>query len=174
MLTNFATEPSACRSADNQSRISICLASTCDLSLLREWKNSNRRSFFYQEIITTSQQQSWFSSYQKSGSDYMFIAVLNETLKFGCLGCRYNKDAGWDIYNVINGLTFTQRKGYMSVALNQLIRFCGCRPQNVISLKVLTNNPAKVWYERNGFTPQATAGGFVHMVYDRSIQVISG
>lgn len=174
MLTNFATEPSTIRSADNQSGISICLASTCDLSLLREWKNSNRRSFFYQEIIITSQQQSWFSNYQKRSSDYMFIAVLNETLKFGCLGCRYNKGIGWEIYNVINGLAFTQCKGYMSAALNQLISFCECRPQNAISLKVLTNNPAKLWYERNGFVPQAIIGDFVHMVYDGAIQSISG
>lgn len=103
----------------------------------------------------------------------MFLAVLNESLKFGCLGCRYNKGTGWEIYNVINGLAFTQCKGYMSVALSQLISFCECRPKKAISLKVLTNNPAKLWYERNGFVPQAIIGDFVHMVYDEAIQSIS-
>ena len=168
MLTNFSTGPFKGVSDDKEVHISICLASTCDLPLLRNWKNSNRNSFFYRDIISTSQQVSWFSSYQNRGSDYMFLAVLNETLKFGCLGCRYIRGTGWDIYNVINGSSLTQRKGYMSQAMNELINFCGCRPHSPITLKVLTKNPAVLWYKRNGFVQVRSAGDFVHMVYNKN------
>lgn len=149
----------------NTSAVSLRLASIHDLDLLREWKNSNRDSFFSDSLITPSQQKEWFSSYLDRGFDYMFIAVLNDNLRFGCLGARFFHGYEWDIYNVINGLNTTQRRGYMSSALRLLIDFCSCRTHSRVSLKVLRSNPAQYWYLKNGFRLAGVVDNYLEMVY---------
>jgi hypothetical protein len=169
MLTNFyQSSKHLNQQATDEMSVSLCLATRSDIELLRKWKNANIQSFFHQAQISTSQQEEWFDGYLKRGDDYMFIASLNEKIRFGCLGCRYVKSIGWDLYNIINGLSFTQRKGLMSTALQQLLSFCECRPAASITLKVLASNPARFWYEKNGFACLEVNSDYVLMEYDGS------
>ena len=95
----------------------------------------------------------------------MFVAELNEKIRFGCLGARYINDKEWDIYNVINGFEATQGKGYMSVALQKLISFCHATTHVKISLKVLNINPAQHWYKKNGFVVTRSEDFYLRMEY---------
>jgi len=167
MLTNFyQASKHLNQQATDEMSVSLCLAKWSDIGLLRRWKNAHIQSFFHKGQISISQQEEWFSGYLKRPDDYMFIASLNEKIKFGCLGCRYMKNIGWDLYNIINGLSFTQKKGLMSIALQQLLSFCQClRPEASITLKVLANNPARFWYEKNGFVVLENNSDYVLMEY---------
>ncbi len=167
MLANFYASSFHSLTLKEVREVSICLATYADLDLLRMWKNENTQSFFHKAKISASQQKRWFSRYLLRGDEYMFIALINQKIRFGCLGCRYSEAEGWDIYNVINGSSATRGRGFMSVALQQLISFCQCKPQAPITLKVLANNKAHLWYEKNGFVTRQTNADFILMEYDR-------
>lgn len=167
MQTNFFTSSIYRPSPHDAHEVSVCLATHADLDLLRMWKNDNAQSFFHQSHISASQQQDWFSGYLLRGHDYMFIATLDQRTRFGCLGCRYSEKTGWDIYNVINGSVENRGRGLMSVALQQVLSFCRCRPHAPITLKVLVNNPARFWYEKNGFVSRQMNADFIQMEYDQ-------
>jgi hypothetical protein len=164
MLLNFYTSSTHSNHQESD-LVTLCLATRSDIELLRKWKNAHAESFFHQGQISVAQQEEWFDGYLQRGDDYMFIASLNETVRFGCLGCRHVKGVGWDLYNIINGLSTTQRKGLMSVAMKQLLVFCQYRAPSPITLKVLSSNPARYWYEKNGFVNLEEHAGFMVMKY---------
>lgn len=162
---NSSTTKSGAISVSNFPQVGIRAAAKDDIELLREWKNANRDSFFYRQKISKIQQEAWFIAYLQKKNDFMFVAELNEKIRFGCLGARYTNDKEWDIYNVINGSEATQGKGYMSVALQKLISFCHATTHAKISLKVLNTNPAQHWYKKNGFVVTRSDHFYLRMEY---------
>jgi RimJ/RimL family protein N-acetyltransferase len=165
---NYFTNGISKISAGHLPQVGIRLITEDDIELLREWKNANRNSFFYKQELSKIQQKTWFSAYLERENDYMFIASLDDGIKFGCLGCRYVDDKEWDIYNVINGDESTRRKGYMAHAIKKVIDFCNCRHRAKISLNVLNTNPARYWYIKNGFIITHTTDSYCRMEYDVS------
>lgn len=166
---NYYTNSRSTIGADDLPQVGIRLIIKDDIALLREWKNHNQASFFHNQEISKSQQERWFSAYLERENDYMFIACLNDSVRFGCLGCRYMNDKEWDIYNVINGDESTRRKGYMAAALKILINFCNCRPHAKISLNVLSTNPARYWYKKNGFIVTKAMDTHLRMEHNSTI-----
>lgn len=166
---NYSTNTRSTISADHLPQVGIRLIIEDDIELLREWKNDNRASFFHNQEISKIQQETWFSAYLERENDYMFIACLDDSVRFGCLGCRYINDRTWDIYNVINGDKSTRGKGYMATALKSLIDFCHCRPHEKISLNVLKTNPARYWYKKNGFIITKAMETYFRMDYNSEI-----
>ena len=120
-----------------------------DLELLRKWKNANRESFFYKEIITESDQEKWYDKYISRENDYIFIVLYNG-VKIGCIGYR-EIDGSIDIYNVILGKDEFSRKGLMSRALRIFCSYLYDSIKKDITAKVLHENQAKLWYMKNSF-----------------------
>jgi ribosomal protein S18 acetylase RimI-like enzyme len=120
-----------------------------DLDNLRNWKNENRRSFFFQGIISPEGQRQWFEGYLKREHDYMFL-VLSEGRTAGCMGFRLLEGKG-DIYNVILAVPEMGGRGVMGRAFNIMCSHALKNYPSGLGLKVLIDNPARGWYLRNGF-----------------------
>jgi RimJ/RimL family protein N-acetyltransferase len=121
-----------------------------DIELLRDWKNEHRQFFFHKDIISREQQQGWFGRFEQARDDHMFV-VMVEGRKIGCMGVRL-LEGGVDVYNVILGVKGYGRKGIMSAALNGVCAYGRfLYPGRPVQLRVLTDNPAVPWYEKNGF-----------------------
>ncbi len=121
-----------------------------DLECLRRWKNDNRMSFFYQKIITSSEQEKWFSGYLKNPKDFMLM-VEQDSVPTGCMGFKLVDDAA-DIYNVILGDERYRRKGTISSALALLCSYIRKVHTKNVVLKVLrSNNTAVSFYLKNFF-----------------------
>ncbi len=120
-----------------------------DLEQLRQWKNRNKKFFFYQQEITEAQQKEWFAAYLDRPFDFMFITEF-ECLPFGCMGIRW-QEKKWDIYNVIRGLQEYGGLGLMRLALHSMIIFAIKLKIAPITVKVLKQNPAIRWYLKHGF-----------------------
>jgi RimJ/RimL family protein N-acetyltransferase len=120
-----------------------------DLELLRQWKNDHRSSFFYQEIIKPEEQEHWYVDFCKRQHDYMFL-VCYDDLRIGCMGFRLI-DNVIDIYNVILGIEDYSGQGLMSKAMALMNQFIASRYHHPVTAKIVKNNPALKWYEKNGF-----------------------
>jgi len=120
-----------------------------DIELLRRWKNKNRRYFFHKEIIKKSGQKRWYDKYFQLKNDYIFM-VLYKGLRIGCIGYREICSI-IDIYNVILGRMEYGKKGLMGKALLLLCSYLMDNINDVITAKVLKNNPAIKWYKKNNF-----------------------
>lgn len=138
----------------------------CDQHNLRVWKNANRRFFFYKEVISETAQQEWFEGYQTREYDYMFIVEAEEST-IGCMGIRL-LEGMWDIYNVILGDERFSKKGYMSQALRVLCSFAIGISNVRLGAKVLSDNPALMWYCRNGFQVVARHSDHIEIELDKS------
>lgn len=137
-----------------------------DQSLLREWKNQHRQSFFFKELITKSAQQQWFDKYLARDDDFLFV-VRVENSRIGCMGIRMFEDR-WDVYNVILGDSKFSKQGYMRQALRLMCTWAlQERPQR-ITAKVLAENPAMNWYCRNGFGVVFSQADHVEIALDQS------
>lgn len=121
-----------------------------DIEELREWKNANRDSFFFKDIITPEMQGEWFRAYlQRRDDDMMVISSGGE--KVGCIGFRRLEDR-IDLYNLILGKGAGTGKGLMAKALDLVClearrRYAGLP----VMVSVLRTNPALQWYYRRGF-----------------------
>lgn len=135
-----------------------------DLENLRVWKNTHRFAFFYQELITPEQQLQWFQGYLERTNDWMFI-VQDTNAIIGCMGFRL-LDQYADIYNVIRART--ESPGTMGRALRLLCSFIASDFTRDIRARVLLNNPARRWYQHNGFTEIACHDTFVEIQLDWS------
>lgn len=127
----------------------IRLVSVCDIELLRQWKNENRQYFFYKGIITKPQQIDWFLGYLKRKDDYVYI-IEYDRRKIGSIAYRLIENK-IDIYNVMLADKDYTLMGIMSYALKNI---CGKAKRNYgleITTKVLIDNPAIRFYEKNGF-----------------------
>ncbi|MCX7838994.1 MAG: GNAT family N-acetyltransferase [Anaerolineae bacterium] len=135
-----------------------------DLENLRVWKNAHRFAFFYQEIITPEQQIQWFQGYQARANDYMFIVHRAEQT-IGCMGFRL-LDQYADIYNVIRA--DPNHPGAMGNAMRLLCSFIATGFTRDIRARVLVNNPARRWYQHNGFIELIYHDTFVEVQLDWS------
>lgn len=143
-----------------QQGLEIRTIALADLENLRAWKNAHRMFFFHQEEIQPIQQERWFAGYVQRADDYMFIVEV-EGRAVGCMGIRLLTD-GWDVYNVILGVTEYAGRGIMGRAFQLMLRFARDRNHQPINLNVLKQNPAIGWYQKNGF--QITSDGGAHFV----------
>lgn len=141
-----------------------------DLELLRVWKNKNKKSFFYQNEILPKQQKEWFFGFIKRPDDYMFmIELVRNTSQepIGCMGFRViGNDV--DIYNVIRGKK-TETGVTMGDALQLMLNFVVSEFYNKhIICKVLADNPAVGWYERNDFTISVRKSDYFLMKFNKN------
>jgi len=137
---------------------------TEDNENLRLWKNANRFSFFFQEIITPEMQARWFGEYLARADDYMFIA-LHRHAAIGCMGFRM-LDGKADISNVILGCEDLGGRGLMGQALRLMCSFIQSNFTCAIRLDVLRDNPAVDWYRANGFIETALHETYCELTLD--------
>ncbi len=131
---------------------------------LRQWKNANRFSFFFQDIITPEQQAKWFQGYLGRENDYMFI-VRRGGLLVGCMGFRL-LDQHADIYNVIRANKELDSRGLMGSAMRLMCSFIAADFSRDIGARVLRSNPAVEWYRKLGFHEIARHDTFVEIELD--------
>ena len=147
----------------NRSERSLFLRSVeeCDQARLRVWKNRNRKSFFFQEVITRTMQKEWFKDYSADPDNLLFM-VEKGHIPVGCIGFKLRRE-GAEIYNCILGHQSLKRQGVMSQALRMMCAFIRTRGVGQIFLKVLrTNTAAQKWYLKNQFEKISS-----HKQYDR-------
>ncbi len=132
-----------------QSPVALRTILPTDCENLRRWKNANRFSFFFQELITPQMQADWFRKYLERDDDWMF-AVEYQGQPVGCMGFRLLESHA-DIYNVILGETEYGGQGLMGRALRIMCSYIWSNWTQDIQLKVLKTNPAVTWYKRNEF-----------------------
>lgn len=138
-----------------------------DVELLRQWKNANRSSFFFSDIITKEMQQEWFVEYKERAHDFMLVVVVGEEV-IGCMGFRLLEDKV-DLYNIILGKKEYAGKGYMARALSFIIKECAVRyPLLPITVSVLKSNPALDWYYRRGFEVSREYDDYVELCYPKT------
>ena len=155
-------------SATNDAAVVLRSAEWTDLESLRAWKNANRQYFFFKDLIDSDGQRRWFRGHLQRPDDYMFM-VIADSKAIGCLGIRVLDD-GLDIYNVILGDERFGRKGIMSRGIRMMMKFaCDRHPGLPVRLKVLKNNPALQWYERNGFHAIGAGDDHVALKFDGSV-----
>lgn len=130
-----------------------------DQENLRNWKNDNRHSFFYQELITPAAQQKWFEAYLRRNEDFMFL-IRSGSENIGCIGFRLC-EMHWDVYNVILGNTAFSGRGYMRQAIRMICSYAISLQSLPITAKVLITNSALQWYYRNGFRERAVQANYV-------------
>ena len=136
-----------------------------DRNDLREWKNSNRRFFFHQEVITDSRQRLWFEDYLTRADDAMFIVHWAEE-KVGCMGYRLC-GGEVDLYNIIRGRPDLGGRGLMSHALRIMCSHAQSRYGLPICAKIRRTNPATTWYLRNSFRIIAVEDEFIKAELDQ-------
>jgi len=129
--------------------VSLRSATASDCETLRTWKNEHRRAFFLQDTITEDAQRQWFDAYSRRPDDAMFM-VQAERETVGCIGIR-QRDGQFDVYNVILGQPKFGGQGVMSRALQILVSDARRQSAGDIVARVLTDNPALVWYQKRGF-----------------------
>jgi RimJ/RimL family protein N-acetyltransferase len=149
---------------NNLNKLTLRTVNETDIENLRVWKNMNKNFFFYKQEISESQQTEWFNQYLNRPDDYIFIVELNNQLPIGCMGIR-KLDKEWDAYNIILGESEFGRKGYMSVAFKKMLDFASNSESLPITLKVLKENPAVSWYEKNGFKKMSIEDSHFYMKY---------
>jgi len=120
-----------------------------DGDLLRDWKNANRRSFFFQGLIDPEGQRRWYEGYVTRPHDFMFM-VEADGRPVGCMGFRILGEAT-DIYNVIRGIPAAGTRGLMAHAFRLLCSYALATFPSEVSAKVLKDNPAVAWYRKIGF-----------------------
>ena len=147
----------------NNQDLSLLSATAADLENLRTWKNSQSEFFFHNELISTDQQQLWFSQFAQRLHDYMLIVYV-DSKPIGCMGIRL-LNSEWDIYNVILGDAAYGRKGHMGRALSTMIDMTLQQRDLPITLKVLKHNPALGWYLKNGFVSLFEADDHYGLIY---------
>ena len=133
----------------DKDKISIKPINKSYLSKLRLWKNQNKNNFFHKDLITQEDQTKWYKLFKSRKNDYMFVITNNNSL-VGCMGIRLINDE-WDVYNVILGNLKYSKKGIMSIAFLKMIEYALSLKKTKISLKVLKNNPAIIWYKKQKF-----------------------
>jgi ribosomal protein S18 acetylase RimI-like enzyme len=132
-----------------------------DLDKLRLWKNAQKRFFFHKKDISKLEQLAWYTKFSQRPYDILLMTIFRNEA-FGCMGVRLIADH-WDVYNVILGLPELGKKGYMSRSLQVMLRFARSIKWAPITLKVLKENPAVRWYERQGFEVVSTNAEYYAM-----------
>ena len=147
----------------DKDKISIKPINKSHLSKLRLWKNQNKNNFFHKDLITQEDQTKWYKLFKSRKNDYMFVITNNNSL-VGCMGIRLINDE-WDVYNVILGNLKYSKKGIMSIAFLKMIEYALSLKKTEISLKVLKNNSAIIWYKKQNFEIINSNENFHTMIY---------
>jgi RimJ/RimL family protein N-acetyltransferase len=135
---------------------------TEDIELLRNWKNQNRKYFFYKDVISPSQQREWFNSYVNNEKENIFI-VEYEGNRVGCMGFRLMDDV-IDVYNVICGNKNFGGRGIMGRALRLMCSYIIDNHDREITLMVLLDNKKAIdWYVKNGFEETERKEDYIYM-----------
>lgn len=144
-------------------------AEAIDCEDLRVWKNANRQYFFFKDEISHEMQAKWFANLQASKTDMMLMVQEYDGEKFvnvGCMGYRLEDDGdekSIDVYNIMRGRTLEGSTHSMAEAFNMMNAFLHTTAKLPVGCLVLADNPARGWYEQNGFELQGEADG--HVVY---------
>ena len=154
----------------DKNKISVKPINKSHLSKLGLWKNQNKNYFFHKDLITQEDQTKWYKLFKSRKNDYMFVIINNNSL-VGCMGIRLINDE-WDVYNVILGNLKYSKKGIMSIAFFKMIEFALSLKKTKISLKVLKNNPAIIWYKKQNFEIINSNENFYTMAYKNNINTI--
>ena len=154
----------------DKNKISIKPINKSHLSKLRFWKNQNKNYFFHKDLITQEDQTKWYQLFKSRKNDYMFVIINNNSL-VGCMGIRLINDE-WDVYNVILGNLKYSKKGIMGIAFFKMIEFALSLKKTKISLKVLKNNPAIIWYKKQNFEIVNSNENFHTMIYKNKVNTI--
>ena len=144
--------------------VSLRTIAKTDLENLRQWKNTHRFSFFFQDLISSEQQSAWFEGYLGRPNDYMLM-IINKGHPIGCLGFRLQNGTA-DVYNVILGNPALGKRGLMSQAMQLMCSYIATNFTHTIVAQVLTNNPAIEWYNKNGFYENLRHDTYVEMELD--------
>lgn len=139
------------------------LINNSDLEFLRCWKNANKSGFFNKKDITLAMQEEWYASYLEDKKTTMYMVeeyVEKKYISFGCIGYRFMEDWSIDIYNVIRGVRSDDPQATMSRALLILNSFLIRTFRLDIFCRVVHNNPALFWYEKNGFVVLEEKAGY--------------
>lgn len=135
---------------------------TQDLEFLRVLKNDNRKSFFFQDLISPEMQTRWFEGYRQRALDFMFVVEF-EGRRCGSMGFRI-KDGVADCYNII-GSPDCAGRGVMRRAMVRLCEYVAETHTTNITLSVLKENPAVGWYKKCGFLLESEGADFFKMRY---------
>ena len=127
-----------------------------DIEELREWKNTNKNSFFLRQDITSEQQGEWYAKFREREDDFMFVVEQlagGQWEKIGCMGFRLLPDEECvDGYNIIRSRKIDGASFSMTDAFRAMLAYADSQyPDLPIRVKVLSGNPAVEWYEGNGF-----------------------
>lgn len=144
-----------------------------DLEDLRIWKNANKNSFFLKDDITAEQQRVWFNHFCHRAADHMFVVEQHTDQgweKIGCMGFRFLPDEGCiDAYNIMRSRKIEPASFNMSDPFRLMLAYARTLHDNLpLRCKVLTDNPAVTWYERNGFSRAEQRDDHVLMELDCS------
>ena len=143
-----------------------------DIEDLREWKNANKGSFFLRQDITSEQQGEWYAKFREQEDNFMFVVeqlLGQQWEKIGCMGFRYLPDENCvDGYNIIRSRKIGDASFSMSDAFRTMLAHAdSVYPDMPLRVKVLSENPAVAWYERNGFTTIGARDGYYLMEVDK-------
>lgn len=154
-----------------------------DLENLRQWKNTHRKSFFYQEIITEEQQKQWFENFKTRDNDYMFVAenyTAGDYVPIGCMGFRILED-NVDVYNIMRGAASASDASFtMQDAFTLMNAYVLSLGHDNITCMVLKTNPALNWYYKNGFKIEEEKDNYmllkqdISYLADKNINVVIG
>ena len=120
-----------------------------DLEDLRSWKNAHREAFFFKDSITPEAQRKWYEGYLERPNDCMFI-VESGPLRAGCMAFRLEHDGAADFYNII-GSPEGRGQGLLKGGMMVLCSYVLVERSRRISLKVVSGNAARGFYESCGF-----------------------
>ena len=147
--------------------------SATDSEQLRQWKNANKNSFFLKRDIEPEEQQKWFEGFSGREHDHMFVveqSVGDASEPIGCMGFRRLYDEGCvDAYNIIRSRKIEPADFTMADCFRTMLKYAAIKyPDLPIRCKVLKNNPAVAWYERNGFSVIDMAADYNLMELDKN------
>ncbi|MGQ0739698.1 MAG: GNAT family N-acetyltransferase [Bacteroidota bacterium] len=128
-----------------------------DIENLRAWKNTNKHSFFLNQDITPAQQEKWYEAFSAREHDHMFVVEQLAENKWTCIGSmgfrKLEEESCVDAYNIIRAVKIEPASFTMSEAFLGMLAYAdSLYPGLPIRVKVLNQNPAVSWYQRNGFT----------------------
>ncbi|MEO6613350.1 MAG: GNAT family N-acetyltransferase [Chitinophagaceae bacterium] len=143
-----------------------------DIEDLRNWKNSNKTSFFLNQDITPEQQTKWFTVFSNQEHEHMFIVEQEnggEWKSIGCMGFRKLDDEGCtDAYNIIRSQKIEPASFTMSDAFGTMLAYAASLYDLPVRCKVLSVNPAVEWYKKNDFSIVSTENNYYLMELDKS------
>lgn len=133
-------------------------AQDADSENLRVWKNKHRNSFFFKDEITPEMQAKWFAKYKADKHSMMLVvqepAGESEWRSIGCMGYRVlTEDANapyLDLFNILRGEESIVSGYRMKDAFEAMCTYLLQTYTLPQTCKVLTENPARNWYESIG------------------------